>query len=295
MPPWALITPLLSPLGVGKGGQYYFLRRGLQMGRAFVVCFIFLLNLHLASAQDSKKEPEKISSQQENLRERVNKFYGELKRNRWDKAAAYVIESGKPTFESQDRGKIYDYIVDSIKISPGEKSADVVISCKVIASFVGFLFIPRETRWKFEAGDWFYDPDDFPQPLYTRFAESQKAIAAKGKPEVRFDRESIDFGVAAKGKTVALRFPFSNQSGKEVKVEQIYLPKIENFMTDKTKVTGLKAGEKGEIVVDLNTSELLREVEATIFVEFQPVNEIFALKVKGKVFLEKDLVGYKPN
>ena len=262
------------------------------MGRVLLILLISHFSISEAFAQG--KEVEKTSSQ-ERLKERVSKFYAEIQKNRWDKAAAYVIESGKPTFEAHDRGKIYGFKIDSIKISPDEKSAEVVVYCGVTTSFVGLLFIPRETRWKFVEGDWFYDPDDAPQPFLVRYRDSQKAIAKKGKPEIRFEKETLDFGVAAKGKTVALRFPFTNQSGKEVKIEQIYLPRVENFMTDNTKVTALKGGEKGEIVVDLNTSDLLREVEATIFVEFQPVNEIFALKVKGKVFPEKDLIGYKPN
>ena len=262
------------------------------------IFLIILLGLGSSLGLGQSTDRSRSSELEQKLRERVTQFYSAIKMNRWEKAANYVISSGKEAFEQQDRGKIHDFKINEIWIDQGDLSARVEVGCVIMASFAGLMSIPRETRWKLVDGEWFYDPTDVQKPLFMRFRESQRAIKAKGKPEVQMEKQSIDFGVVPKGKRISLSFLFINQSPQEIRIEQIYLPKVDNapgYMTDRTKTMLTKPGEKGEIAVEMNTSDLLREVESTIFVEFQPVNEIYMLKVKGKVFEEKDLVNYKPN
>ncbi|MFN8005679.1 MAG: DUF1573 domain-containing protein [Terriglobia bacterium] len=256
----------------------------------FLLFFLLLFNsLPLAIHSPETKQTDALA---EKLRARVTLFYGTIKRNRWDLASEYVIKDGKEAFENQDRGKIYDFKIEEVQVGRDQQTARVVVGCFVSASFIGVMSIPRETHWKLVDGEWFYDPADIPKPIFQRYSESQKAIKAKGKPDIKFDELAINFGVAAQEKTLSVNFPFTNDSKQEVWIEQISLPKVENlpdYMVDTTKVKSFKPGQKGEIALEVKTGKLLHEVESTIFVEFQPVNEIHALRVKGKVYSQEEI------
>ncbi|MCI0423296.1 MAG: DUF1573 domain-containing protein, partial [Acidobacteria bacterium] len=68
----------------------------------------------------------------------------------------------------------------------------------------------------------------------------------------------------------------------------------QEFMKDVTSKRTLKPGETGEVVVQLDTTPLYREVDQTIFVQLEPVKEMARLRVIGKVFTAKDLEAYTP-
>ena len=257
-----------------------------------------LLLFHSMPRAEEATDKKSGGNLEEKLSQRVTLFYTALKKNRWEVASQFVIKHGREEFEAQDRGKIHDFNIQEIYIERDKKSARVIVGCTVNASFAGRMVIPRELRWKLVSGEWYYDPTDAPKPLFVRYSESQKAIKAKGGSDVKFENLLIDFGKAAQGKTLNLSFPFVNQSKKEVWIEQVSLPKVTNlpdYMTDKTTAKSFKPGEKGEIALEMNTGKLLQEVESTVFVEFQPVNEIYSLKVKGRVLEEKYMGEAQPK
>jgi uncharacterized protein DUF1573 len=89
-----------------------------------------------------------------------------------------------------------------------------------------------------------------------------------------------------KGKTLNLRFPFTNQSSQEIKIEELYFRGVA-FLKNTTTKTEFKPGEKGEISVDLDTSELSGVLDHSFFVEFQPIKEMVSLRIQGKVSVKQ--------
>lgn len=271
-----------------KGVQYYLL-------------FILIFNSALGLCQQAWGEANNTTQR---LKERVTQFYAALQADQWDKAAEYVTEKARSAFLSQPRGKIQSFSIAEVKTEEGGKSAVVEAALKVlIPSIFQGVDLPMYTRWKFESGDWFNDITDPPKPLGDKFQkyfyDKQEVRLKKptntGLPplQVKFDRDVVDFGLAAKGTTLTLHFPFTNLSSQTIKIEKIYLQP--QFTRDGTKKTTFKPGEKGEVVIEVDTSLLFREVDQTVFVELQPIEEMIPLRFKGKVFEAKDLEKHKPN
>jgi len=261
---------------------------------------LFLTLLIFGLRQDGWSQADDVQK----LRERITQFYTAIQMNQWDKAAEYIVENARSTFKSQPHGSIQGFNITEIKLEENKQTATVIVATKIMMPTIFRpLDIPTYTRWKLQAGDWFNDINDPPQTPEDKFREYyyNKMEARLKRPpnapplpvEVKFDRELIDFGLATKGTTLTLRFPFTNLSSKEIKIEKVYLQ--DQFMKDSTKKVSFKPGEKGEVVVDLDTSRLYRDVDQTIFVEFQPIQEIISLRTYGKVFTAKDLERHKPN
>ncbi len=236
------------------------------------------------------------------LKERVTQFFTALQASQLDKAEQYVVEKARSDFKSQQHGRMLAFGIVGVKMEDSAQSAIVEMSYKVlIPTIVRQVNIPDMIRWKLISGEWFYDPEDPPPSLANKFQEYYyqkvppsppgKGKSTKGpkasKFLVQFEQDSIDIGTVEKGKTVNLRFAFTNQSSQEVKIEEFYFRAP--FLKSTTGKRVFKAGEKGEINVELDTSDLLRSFEHGFFVEFQPVKELIPLKIKGKVIKPKEL------
>jgi hypothetical protein len=50
-----------------------------------------------------------------------------------------------------------------------------------------------------------------------------------------------------------------------------------------------------EIAIELDTSPLHQDYDATVFVEFQPINECARVRMKGRIFTAKELQQYTPK
>jgi hypothetical protein len=235
------------------------------------------------------------SANDEKLKQRVNQFYLALQADRGVQAEAFVREAARPGFRVAPRGKVMAFRVGSIKPEPGQTSAVVEVAIKTVAPFVGkAVEIPVLSRWKVENGEWYFDPEDPPKTLGDKFQECYYQRQEKQVPfEVKFDKDFIDFGVATQGKTLNLRFPFTNQSSKEIRIEKVYVQTP--FMKDVSAQAAIKPGKKGEIAIDLDTTALHQGYDTTVFVEFQPINECARVRMKGRVFTAKELSQYTPK
>ena len=56
------------------------------------------------------------------------------------------------------------------------------------------------------------------------------------------------------------------------------------LIEDRTEKRLIPAGEAGEIIVDVNTSNLRLDIGQDIFVRFEPIKELVKLRIKGRVF-----------
>ena len=236
----------------------------------------------------------------ERLRERVTQFYSAIQAKQWEKAEEFVTEKSRLTFRNEPRGKMQSFTILHIAVEEPGKSAVVETALKVPTSPFFHLDVSRLTRWKFESGDWFWDADDPPPTMSDKFAEMYKKQEARIKKspnatplEVKFEKDLIDFGVVAKGKTLTLTFPFTNLSSQTIKIERVYVQP--EFTKDATKKFVIKPGEKAEVIIELDTSQLYSNVDQTVVVELQPIQELIQLRIKGKVFEAKYLEKTKPH
>ena len=233
------------------------------------------------------------------LKQRVSDFYTALHANDAEKAAQYVIEKARDNFRSKSHGKFLDFEITRLELEQDSQSAIVELSFKVmIPTIFRQIYIPDRTRWKLVSGEWFYDPDDIPPQLGDKMKEyyydKQAAGNAKSTPKpVPFERDLVDIGFVDKGKLLSLHFPFSNQSSQEIKIEEVYFRGV-SFLKDTTTKRLFKPGEKGEISVELDTTELSGPLDHSFFVEFQPIKEMVSLRIKGKVAVKQKTDAPKP-
>ena len=235
------------------------------------------------------------NSDEDKLRQRVTEFYKALQANQSAKAETFVRDAAKPGFRLLPRSSVVGFRVSKITPEPVQNSAVVEIVLKSIAPFIAqSVEIPVLARWKKENEEWYYDPEDPPKTLGDKFQDCYyERQEKKVRSEVKLEREFIDFGVATQGKTLNLRFPFVNQSSKEIRVEKVYV--VDPYMKDSSTKGTIRPGQKGEIVIDLDTSPLHQNFDATVFVEFQPVNQCVRVRIKGRVFTAKELSIYTPK
>jgi len=267
-----------------------------QKGFTTMTCLLVLsLSLYI-SAQ--------TASPSEKVKARVLAYYAAVQSNQVAKAQEFVIQKSRATFFPQFDNKLVGIRVAQVDLEPGKESAIVKVVCQVmIPTAMQAVDVPQYSRWKLSGGDWFFDPADPPKSLASLFQEYYwKKQAARNSRfpdqpappiDVQFESETKDFGVVVKGTTVTLKFAFTNMTKKDLFIERIFLH--EHLMKDATTERMIAPGKKGEIVLNLDTSPLYREVEHDVFVQFEPIREIVKLKIKGKVFTAKDLVGYRPN
>ena len=138
-------------------------------------------------------------------------------------------------------------------------------------------------------GNWYCDIENPPQNLAQKMEEySKKPQPAPGPLpglsagfKVKFDQDHIKFGTIAMGSPLTLTFPFTNLSAEPIKVENVYLRA--DFLKNKTEKGIVKPQEKGEVIVELDTSQLKGHIDHSIVVEFQPIKEMIQLYIKGRI------------
>jgi len=234
----------------------------------------------------------------ETIKERVTQYFAAVQSNDIGKAKEFVLEKSRSSFFPQFDGKMTGVRVAEIHLEKDNTAAVVKLLCQVmIPAAMQPVEVPQLQRWKLDAGKWYFDPAD-PPPSEASVMKKyyfEKLQSKQGKDpsqwDVRFDKEAQNFGVAVKGTTVTLRFPFTNQTKQELRVEKILLYQL---MKDLTSTRIIPAGKKGEIVIALDTAPLYRDFDQDIFVQFEPIQEMVKLKVHGRVFTAKDLEAFNP-
>jgi hypothetical protein len=260
-----------------------------------MVSVLFFFGFQLR-CQSEDKVPDK-------LKERVTEFYTAVRANQMDKAVQYVTEKSRDSFKTQSHGKFTGFEITHVEMEQDGQSAIVELSFKVlIPTIIRQVHMPDRARWKLVSGEWFYDPEDVPPQLNDKFKEyyydklpaGNESSGAKRAPSVSFERDLIDIGLVDRGKVVNLRFPFTNQSSQEIRIEEFHFRGVP-FLKSATTKTVFKPGEKGEISVDLDTTELSGVLDNSFFVEFQPIKEMVSLRVKGKVSVKQKADAPKPT
>jgi hypothetical protein len=228
------------------------------------------------------------SKLKEQLTGRVTAFYTAVQRNQMILAQQYIVPKARPDFRSQQHGKFNSFKVVNIEFEKGGRSAIVEVRFNVLVpSIVRPVDIPNRTRWKLIAGVWLTDPTDPPPSEADIFQKYYYDRIQKNLPsELKFEQDKADLGRQLQGSAPIAKFSYTNLSSKEIRIERIYLQS--EFMKDLTTQKVIKPQEKAEIQVQMDTSKIYGEVETSIFVQFEPIQEMARLSVKTKVYRPKD-------
>lgn len=232
----------------------------------------------------------------ERLRQRVSGYFAALRSGQSGRARQFVLPASREAFA--DRSRITGFRILEATLEEGDRSAVVEVRLEVMAlPMPGRLPIDKKYRWKKESGEWFFDPADPPESEVNRFSEyylHKPAAPANPKPgeaprsvAVEFEKTVHEFEWVLQGTPVRPRFPFRNLSSQDVVVEEIHGP--EWLIRDRTEKRLVPAGEAGEIILEVNTSNLRLDIGQDVFVRFEPVKEMVKLRIKGRVFTAEDV------
>jgi|SRR5690625_1087600 len=97
---------------------------------------------------------------------------------------------------------------------------------------------------------------------------------------IKFDKETVDFGVTKKGEPATVTYTFTNVSQKPVIIKSAQ-PSCGCTTPSWTKKPILP-GKKGEIKATYN-AEALGQISKTVFVNFQGIPQTKELRLTGKV------------
>ena len=252
------------------------------------VLLVLLLAWMPAGARSSLSDPGQADI--EWLEQRINAYFSAVHARQFEKAREFVLPRFRDRIsDQQSRGtRISKFKIVAVELEDGNGSAVVTTRRLVTAGGIGQVSVEEKFRWKREDGEWFLDPDDAPKTdsqIFTEYYYKKQGRATTAE----FEERVFDFGVAVQGDPVQLRFSFRNSSSQDLIVEKIHGPG--RLITDRTEKRLVPAGAAGEIAVELNTARLHRDFIHDIFVQFEPVEEMVKLRIKGRVFTAEEIAG----
>ena len=236
-----------------------------------------------ANTTQVSPEAEKI------IKERVTEYYNDIKSNDLKKAAELVLPKSRKRFLTQKRDPVDAFRIIVVKMEEGGTSAAVEASISIggTPSFPYQMEVPNYTRWRFVKGNWYCDIENPPQSLAQKMEEYSKTPQSAPGPllglsagaAVKFDQDHLKLGMVPIGPPITLKFPFTNLSSQPIKVENIYLRA--DFLKNKTEKGMINPHEKGEVIVELDTSKLKGHIDHSFVVEFLPIKEMIQLYFKA--------------
>ena len=229
------------------------------------------------------------------LKQRANAYLEAIKTGRFEEASQYVVVDSRKAVATQEdkKNRIVSFQILEVEREEGKDSALVTISQKMFSPSMmmfGNVAVKKQQRWKLWEGKWYLNPSDPPQTyaaLVKEYYYDKLEARSKGDPtvpplEVEFEQKIFDFGKVSQGTPVQSLFVYRNLSGSDIEVKKVHAP--EWLIKDVTTQRLVAAGTDGEIRVDVNTSQLDTEVLQDFFVQFEPIQEMIKLSIRGVVF-----------
>lgn len=235
----------------------------------------------------------------ERLRQRVSGYFSALRSGQSGRARQFVLPASREAFSGGQsaRSRITGFSILEVTLEAGHRSAVAEVRLEVMAPPMGRFPIDSKFRWKKESGEWFFDPADPPESdanLFKEYYLHKPGAPANPKPgeaprsvAVEFEKTVHEFEWVLQGTPVRPRFPFRNRSSQDIVVEDISAP--DWLIRDRTEKRRIPTGEAGEIILEVNTSNLRLDIGQDVFVRFEPVKEMVKLRIKGRVFTPEDV------
>ena len=277
-----------SPPKIGWELRFFF-KRGMNYS-FFLLFFLNLSSAHRLLGQTTNTT--QASPEVTKIKERVTEYYTEIKSKEFKKASELVLPKSRKRFLTQQHDPVDAFRIIEVRMEEGGTSAAVEssISTGGTAKFPYRMEIRNYTRWRLMKGNWYCDIENPPQSLAQKMEEYSKTPQAAPGPlmglsagaEVKFDQVRLKFGTVPIGPPVILKYAFTNLSAQPINVENVYLRA--DFLKNKTEKKMINPHEKGEVIVELDTSQLKGHIDHSFVVEFLPIKELIQLYFKGRIF-----------
>jgi len=230
--------------GKGLAGE------GIRRAGLFVVIGLLAAGATLRAASSNEQE----------LRTRVEQLYSALQRSDWRQAEKYLTKESRPIFRNQPKRALTGYQIESEKLEANGESAAVVVG---IPAPLGMtpgrpIFIPQTTHWRRVRGRWYLE---LPQAAHGGSPSNQLAQEQAPTPplsiypkDLKFKYTWVTVGYVHKGEVKVARFDFTNVSQHAVTLADV--------QTDcpclrmKSQQKEFKPGEAGALEFEVDPSSL---------------------------------------
>ena len=198
------------------------------------------------------------SRSEQALRTRVNELYSALRQSDWKKVEKYLTKDSRRIFRSEPKKNITEYQIDSVKVEPDGRSAQVVVRLPGPPSMIAGppIFLPQTTRWQLVGGKWYMELSDprlagkLPAPSDQQ--QSSGPHFKANSSDLKFDTTYVGVGFVHKGEVKVARFPFTNVSQRTVTVADVQSTCPCLRLTSQQKE--FKPGEAGAIELTFDPS-----------------------------------------
>ena len=228
------------------------------------------------------------SAEIERIRQRAGEYFTAVGSRRFQQAKEFIFPASREDFDPprSTKASVTGFSILGVELEEGKRSAIVEVEREVVAAVVaGRVKVTKKFRWKLEAGQWFLDPNDPPKTDADIFQEYY--YAKRGNDTAAEFKETVyDFDWAAQGDLVRPRFSFKNPGSRDLVIERIHAPE---WLLNRTEKLHIPAGASAEINLELDTSGIRGVLSQDVFVQFEPVQEMVKLRIKGKVFTEEEI------
>ena len=247
-----------------------------------------LLLASMPAVVDSTAADSTDSAEIDRIRQRANDYFTAVSSRRFEQARQFIFPASREDFDPprSTKASVTGFSILGVELEEGRRSAIVEVERDVAAAVVaGRVKVRKKFRWKLEAGQWFLDPNDPPKTDAEIFQEYY--YAKRGKDTVaEFEETVYDFDWAAQGDQVRPRFSFRNPGSRDLVIERIHAPE---WLLNRTETLHIPAGASAEIELELDTSGIRGVLSQDVFVQFEPVQEMVKLRIKGKVFTADEI------
>jgi hypothetical protein len=219
------------------------------------------------------------------LRNRVEQFYSLMQLSRFADAEVYVTEATRQNFIDQPKGPFLSFEISTIKFEAKANAtpdkAEVTVQQEVfVPPAPAPIRATSVTTWIRIGDTWMLQAPKVDIPTFTKlFDRKPKGPRPPPPPvEVKFDKESAEMGKVTRGQKGFAHFKFKNISDHPVSLE---INTYCDCLTVKNLKPEYKAGESGEITVELDSTEFLEEYMQTIMVKTLPGTAETRLLISG--------------
>jgi hypothetical protein len=218
------------------------------------------------------------------LRKRVADFYAVMRVKRTTDAEKYVTADTLDQFRIMPAGDFVSATIDSIDMAADKKSAAVMINLLVSSATVPVPFaFPRKTNWRLEADGW-----KIVIPAQTMESSGPSVMfpggnkgAAPPQTDLNFAEPLVEIVQIKEGEKKLARFSFTNTGTQPVTITNVLSDcKCIIWKADK-KI--YKPGEKGEVVVEFDSTGLQYRYSQSIKVITTPGNQEIMLMLSANI------------
>ncbi|MBI2819939.1 MAG: DUF1573 domain-containing protein [Acidobacteria bacterium] len=246
-----------------------------QILRAAILLVIGMIGFGTPPARGFQIAGLQGSSPGEQLREvvqtRVAEFYSLLQTRQISRAEQYATKDSRERLRDQTGNPFLGFRIVSVELEPGEQSATVVVELTVMVPSAGPpIPFQRTSRWKLEDNEWRIEiPEPPPSDSGGEFVGIGQQEAAKPKPEeLKFEGHTYGLGVMKPGDVKEARFPFENVTDHVVKIKEVATGC--ECLKNKTEKMEYQPGEKGEMVIEFNSTGYEYAYVQTVVVSTSP-------------------------